>query len=941
VTSVSIYDSLGQLRQTQTAAESSSPSGPNIAVTDRFYDSHGWVWQSNNKYVVSGSPSTSPVSVAESDVNDRTITSYNGAGQVTGQQDYNGDVLTDSTQTVQGGNQVTSIRYDASGNVIGTPSATVTNVLGQQTETIQYAGDPSVSSSSVVTGGSPQVTSMSYNTAGNETGITDPSGNNWSYGYNLLGQQTTATDPDTGTTTTTYDAAGNIASTTDANGTSVNYTYDALNRKTAEYTGSTTQGAGTEVATWVWDTLAKGLLSYETSITPSGTYETGNRGYDPEGDVSGTWVEVPSGQPLAGVYQTQYAYSTTGLLLTESTAAGGGLPDDQLTWTYDQYGNPLTEIGNDDYVSGATYTPYNEISQVDLGTGSSAAALSYSYDPQTRATTAVNLSDGQAGGPQVDNTAYTYNADQQITSITDTQGASGSAPTETQCFNYDGLSRLSQAWTSTDSCADNPASDGNSTVGGPQPYWQSWTFDQLGDVLTATNHAPAGSASGNTTTSYNYGAAGHAHAISSTQATNSATGGTTTTSYAYNADGETTTLGSQALTWNYSGTLAAAGNTSYIYDADGNELAETTPSGTTLYLPGEEITSGSGGTSGVRYYTFDGQTIGLSTGSNLYWTETNLQGSITTAVNAFSESSPAIYRTFTPYGTALTSTGEGPWPTDQTFLNDTDNTTSGLIDIGARKYNPATGTFISVDPVLDATSPQTMTGYTYGADDPVNNQDPTGQMLDYGGSPGPSYHPPTPHNSTSTYPSSSSYNPYSVYGCVHFDSCSSYYPSSDNFPTGYHYYFDERILPILETGSPASVMKDFQEDPRAVFPFKITGCNSFAPAVTCTLHPAPGVPTGTGQVSVETTRTSFTFTVLSHDYFDAPGSHITFSLYQSQGYLYLSQRGVGYDSSIAGLAGVYSGFAEFTWQRQAANLSALLAENYLSRSYLGQPPVWP
>ncbi|MGH3169818.1 MAG: hypothetical protein ACRDN0_28555, partial [Trebonia sp.] len=137
VTSVSIDDSLGNLRQTQTAVE-----GGDTAVSDKFYDSHGWVSQTYNKFVVSGVPSTALVQEAASAVNDRTVDAYNDAGELVSQKDYNGDTLTDSTQTVQGGDQVTTIRENASGDVVGTPSATVTNVLGQTTQTIQYASAP-------------------------------------------------------------------------------------------------------------------------------------------------------------------------------------------------------------------------------------------------------------------------------------------------------------------------------------------------------------------------------------------------------------------------------------------------------------------------------------------------------------------------------------------------------------------------------------------------------------------------------------------------------------------------------------------------------------------------------------------------------------------------------------------------------------------------------
>ena len=147
---------------------------------------------------------------------------------------------------------------------------------------------------------------------------------------------------------------------------------------------------------------------------------------------------------------------------------------------------------------------------------------------------------------------------------------------------------------------------------------------------------------------------------------------------------------------------------------------------TTLYLPGEQLSTNGTTTTGVRYYSFAGQVIGETTPTTLYWLSGNTQGTMTTAVAAFSEST-VIRRASTPYGTTLT--GSGTWPDNRTFLGDPCHSATGLVDVGARKFDPATGLFISVDPDLDAANPQTMTGYTYAADDPVTDSDPTGREL--------------------------------------------------------------------------------------------------------------------------------------------------------------------------------------------------------------------
>uniref|UniRef100_UPI0005A9BFF0 RHS repeat-associated core domain-containing protein n=1 Tax=Streptacidiphilus melanogenes TaxID=411235 RepID=UPI0005A9BFF0 len=53
-------------------------------------------------------------------------------------------------------------------------------------------------------------------------------------------------------------------------------------------------------------------------------------------------------------------------------------------------------------------------------------------------------------------------------------------------------------------------------------------------------------------------------------------------------------------------------------------------------------------------------------------------------------------------------------------------TSTGLVDIGARKYDPTTGRFISADPLFQPGEPQSIGGYAYAGDNPVSSSDPTG-----------------------------------------------------------------------------------------------------------------------------------------------------------------------------------------------------------------------
>lgn len=90
------------------------------------------------------------------------------------------------------------------------------------------------------------------------------------------------------------------------------------------------------------------------------------------------------------------------------------------------------------------------------------------------------------------------------------------------------------------------------------------------------------------------------------------------------------------------------------------------------------------------------------------------------------------WRQYDSYGNPR-GTRPSSWPDpDDAFLGKPQDPNTGLDIIGARNYDPTTGRFVSLDPMLNATDPQALNGYSYADDDPVNDSDPTGLILGTG-----------------------------------------------------------------------------------------------------------------------------------------------------------------------------------------------------------------
>ncbi|WP_225848235.1 polymorphic toxin-type HINT domain-containing protein [Streptomyces sp. HPF1205] len=202
----------------------------------------------------------------------------------------------------------------------------------------------------------------------------------------------------------------------------------------------------------------------------------------------------------------------------------------------------------------------------------------------------------------------------------------------------------------------------------------------------------------------------------------------------YDAEGRTATVATP------SGTTTTT--SSYLYDADGNLLEQTSSTGGTdktriLYLFGgaEQITQNVAAKTwtALRNYTGpDGTIITRSSSGTVTYQVANAQGTATTAIDA--NTLAVTRRSYDPYGNPRGTTPASWVAPDENrgFLGQPTDTVTGLDLLGARNYDPATGRFLAPDPVFEAGDPNQMGGYTYAADNPASGSDPSGLRSECG-----------------------------------------------------------------------------------------------------------------------------------------------------------------------------------------------------------------
>jgi RHS repeat-associated protein len=129
-------------------------------------------------------------------------------------------------------------------------------------------------------------------------------------------------------------------------------------------------------------------------------------------------------------------------------------------------------------------------------------------------------------------------------------------------------------------------------------------------------------------------------------------------------------------------------------------------------------------TEATRYYSLPGGATLVRKKDGLRYVANDHHGTGTATVDA---TGAITHRRMTPFGEARgAQPAQGVWPTEKGFVGGNQDSTTGLVNIGAREYDTITGRFISIDPIIDVNDPQQMNGYAYANNNPISFSDPDG-----------------------------------------------------------------------------------------------------------------------------------------------------------------------------------------------------------------------
>jgi RHS repeat-associated protein len=127
----------------------------------------------------------------------------------------------------------------------------------------------------------------------------------------------------------------------------------------------------------------------------------------------------------------------------------------------------------------------------------------------------------------------------------------------------------------------------------------------------------------------------------------------------------------------------------------------------------------------LGYYALGGTVVASRTGAtSVAYLAGDTQGTDSVAIDAVTLAVTRRY--YDPYGNPR-GTVPTVFPTGQQgFVGGTTDSATGLTNLGAREYQPTTGTFISPDSLVEQYEPQDLNPYAYAEHNPTTYSDPSG-----------------------------------------------------------------------------------------------------------------------------------------------------------------------------------------------------------------------
>ncbi|SCL30352.1 intein C-terminal splicing region/RHS repeat-associated core domain-containing protein [Micromonospora nigra] len=572
-TSVTIYDGLGRERQSQVEA-----TGGGRLITDTLYNSAGEVWQTNNAYFAEGSPTGQLFTpLSDTVVPNATRYTYDGLGRVTLEMPLLAGVEKPerATRYVYGLDHSTVVNPDGAASY-----RLWTDALGRtsRVDTFRDAARTDFTSMRYEYDQRGQLVEATHSAK-----ATHP----WTWEYDGRGRLKKATDPDAGISTFTYDHRDRQLTTTHARGITIWNGYDQLSRPTQQRLGDST---GNLLAEYTYDTVSggKGLPATSTRYTDGLPYTQSIGGYTSDYQPTSTTLTLP--QSIADTwgldrdYRYDYSYTDTGLPEATTLPAVGPLPSEKILVRYTKDGLPLSVSGKDWYGSETVYSPYGQVLRSTLGAHPYRVWTMATFDDASGALTRQQVFREVKDAHVVSDRSYDYDDAGNVTTIRE----HATAHAERQCFRYDALGQLRNAWTSADqdSCAAGPGSATGTVNAIPgvdgTGYWQEYDYDLLGNRQKLVERDLTGSTStGPIETTYGYGQPSGAQPRTLTTVTKTWTTpqGAAIVSEAtrlYELTGETKSVQStqngdeQELSWTYDGQVeritgsGSKGRTAYL-----------------------------------------------------------------------------------------------------------------------------------------------------------------------------------------------------------------------------------------------------------------------------------------------------------------------------------------------------------------------------------------